>query len=304
MYSTKDLKEELQRIIQSEANLSKQASANSSGLTDENVLGGKRNVIRGAGDPHKKTPNGIATELDAKSLEENDAVKNNVKKDISKAYSIDKTVKMANRIIRTVSEKRKKEELSKQAGRDYFRSLIQKEASFVQQSKVQQAYATGALSAQRELEALVNESQEEQIKTAYFDGANAAKIELESLVKEAADTTQVQTLLDEYVAKDIISQAAEQNIIDRLVAAPNLTPENILAAVADIPNGEVVAQALIKALNGTSVPNEQPQPKQPAVVPTMPYSQSNDGLEIAAALKNNPSSLGSIIEKQLNRRFN
>ncbi len=99
---------------------------------------------------------------------------------------------------------------------------------------------------------------------AYAYGQQLAQ---DTIIKLAADIVAVRPIIQDLVAKGLLSDEESRALIDALASADILTPEVAQQAVIGLQNPEQVAAALIKAIEGTQGANVVPPPST-TVIPT------------------------------------
>ena len=94
-----------------------------------------------------------------------------------------------------------------------------------------------------------------------------------TITKLAADIVAVRPIVQDLVAKQLLSEEERDALVDALASADVLTPEVAQAATQGLANADQVAASLIKAIEGTQGANVVPPP---AVVP-MPTAEALPG---------------------------
>lgn len=106
---------------------------------------------------------------------------------------------------------------------------------------------------------------------AFSKGASLAEDVIE---KMAADLLAVRPIIQDMLAKNILSQEEKEALISYLSSADVLTPQVVDEATSEIENADVVAEAILKALEGPQAANVVPEPAQPVHSPTLSPEQA------------------------------
>lgn len=173
------------------------------------------------------------------------------------------------------------------------KSALQKQAAFEEVGK-------GAFLADATVGFLYNEKKKEfNSDEAFLKGAALAESTLE---KVAADLLAVRPVIQDLLAKGILTQDEKEALISYLSSAELLTPEVIQEAVGDVEQADLTAEAILKAIEGPQGANIVPEPAQPVHSPTLPPEQApvDDILPGSAEPKDTDEKDALIIEAALN----
>lgn len=147
-------------------------------------------------------------------------------------------------------------------------TIMSKVANVGQQEINKQSYIYGVKAAEAAVSYSggVQSAQETVTKVASYEAG--ARLANNTITKVAADLLAVRPVIQEMQAKNLLTQEEKDQLIEALASSDQLTPEVVRSATGSLSNAEVVAAAILKAMEGTQGVNVPMEPTQPKNEPT------------------------------------